>query len=492
MARSVVIRDCQALTPAEDGLRLTACDIVVADGRIAALAAPGTAPADPDAETLPGSGRLAVPGLVNAHTHSPSNLLRGTADGMGHVSFMWANQADNVGRSDEEAYVSAMLGALDMIRSGITGAIDHYPEQNCTVEAVAPVARAYADSRMRTAIALRIFDQGYDDIDPANIDGAELALAAELAGENPLRPLPADELGAMCVETARRWHGHEGRLAIFPAPSNPMRCSDELLSLCHRIAEEHDLGLHCHLLETRIQKEIAAARYGRSMVAHMDELGVLGPRWSLAHSVWVDPPDVERLAERKAVVVHNPHSNAKIGAGVAPVASMIERGVPVALGSDGANTNDTLNLHEAMSLALLLPRIAGHGETAWPDARAALDMATLGGAAAMQAAGRQGSIAPGMRADLVLYDLASPTLAPLNDPVQQLVFSERGRSVETVLVAGEIVYRDGRFAAADVDAVIRDAARLRRGQIARNPRLRRFAQRLDEAQRQAGGGRNGA
>ena len=474
-----VIRRCRALLAADGGVALKDCDILIRGGLIAGIAAPGEA--GPAARVIEGRDRLAAPGLVNAHTHSPLNLLRGTADGMDHVGFMWTNQADTAGRGAEEIAISAALGALDMLRSGVTAAIDHYPEQNCALQDVGPVARAYAGIGMRAAIALRVFDRAYDDIDPARIDGVELSIAGDL-GDNPLAPLPADEIAAVCVEAADAWHGHGGLISIMPGPSNPIRCSDEMLVRCHEIAASRDLGIHTHLLETRIQRTLAEERYGKSMVAQLDALGILDRRWSFAHAVWVDEGDIDLLAARGAVVVHNPHSNAKIGAGTAPIARMLARGVAVALGTDGASTNDTLSIHEAMSLALLLPRIAGLPRAEWPDAAAAFGMATEGGGAAFVGGPRLGAIEAGAAADIVLYDLDSPSLAPLNDPLQQLVFAERGRSVRTVLVAGEIVYEDGSFASADADAAIRAAKGMRQSQKARNRALYRFAEALAAAQ----------
>ena len=477
----IAIRRCRALVRRDGALVLQDCDIEIRDGLIARIAAPGEGAA---AEIVEGGDRLVAPGLVNAHTHSPLNVLRGTADGMDHVGFMWTNQADTAGRGAEEIAVSAALGALDMLRSGVTAAIDHYPEQNCAVEDVAPLARAYAGIGMRAAIALRVFDRAYDDIDPARIDGVELSIDRDL-GDNPLAPLPADEIASVCEAAADAWHGHAGLVSIMPGPSNPIRCSDEMLVRCHEIAASRDLGIHTHLLETRIQRTLAEERYGRTMVAQLDALGILDRRWSLAHTVWVDGKDIDLLAARQAVVVHNPHSNSKIGAGIAPIARMLASGVPVALGTDGASTNDTLSIHEAMSLAALLPRIAGTPRADWPDAGDAFDMATRGGAAAFVSGPPLGAIEAGAAADLVLYDLDAPSLAPLNDPLQQLVFAERGRAVRTVMVAGKVVYEDGDFASADAEAAIRAAKGMRESHAAKNRTLYRFAEALEAAQARA-------
>lgn len=482
-AADTVIRRCSALIPQDGALALRDCDIVIRGGLIAEITAPTEGAAD---RIVEGRGRLAAPGLVNAHTHSPLNVLRGTADGMDHVGFMWANQAATAGSGDEEIAVSATLGALDMLRSGITAAIDHYPEQNCAAGDVGPLARAYAGIGMRAAIALRVFDMAYDDIDPAFVDGIDISVERDL-GDNPLAPLSVDEIAAVCEEAADAWHGHGGLVSIMPGPSNPIRCSDEMLVRCHGIAAARDLGIHTHLLETRIQRTLAEERHGRTMVAQLDALGILDRRWSCAHTVWVDDDDIALLAERKAVVVHNPHSNAKIGAGVAPVARMLTEGVPVALGTDGASTNDTLSIHEAMSLALLLPRVSGVPRADWPGPAAAFDMATRGGAAALVGGPRLGVIEPGAAADIVLYDLDAPSLAPLNDPLQQLVFAERGRAVRTVLVAGKIVCEDGAFASTDAEAAIRAAKGMRESRKARNRALYRFAEALEAAQERAAG-----
>jgi len=478
---SVVITGATALLPAGSGFDLVECDITIADGIIANIDPQCQTPIPEGAQRISGQDRLVCPGFINAHTHSPLSMLKGTTDRMGHVEFMWTNQADTVGRGDEEIYISAVLGCLEMIRTGTTAAIDHYPEQNCTAEAVMPVARAYADTGLRAAIALRVFDQPYSDIEPAAATPAGRAFAANMAELNPLAPRPANELIDMTRDVASNWHGHLGRLSIFPGPSNPARCSDDLLVGCHSLARELDTGVHAHLLETEIQRTLSIEAHGKSMVAHFDALGILDRRWSFAHTVWVDDDDIERLAEREAVVVHNPESNAKLGVGVAPIAKMLERGVAVALGTDGSSTNDNQNMFDAMSLAVLLPRIVRDPAANRVDTTAALHMATSGGARAMNATGALGEIAIGLHADMVLYDLRSFELAPLNDAVQQLVFSERGLSVKTVMVGGEVIYDDGCYSFGDADAVVSEALRMRQSQKTRNADLYRLASHLSGA-----------
>lgn len=477
-----IIRRCLALLPDGDGFKTEEADIVIEEGAIAAIAGPGQARAGAGDTVISGAERLAAPGLINAHSHCLSSFQRGTCDRLGHVSLLWRNQADVYGRPADELYVSAALSALEMIACGVTAVIDHFPEQNCTTEAVAPVARAYADVGMRAVVGMRIWDRTYDDLDLTQLEGVDDDILEAVAKQDPFAPRPTDEIVAMCEETIAKLNGHRGLISIFPAPSNPTRCTDELLVKSHEIAEKHDLGVHTHLQETRIQIDVSMKYNGKPIVSHMEDLGILSKRWSMAHTVWVNDEEIGLLADRQAVPVHNPESNAKIKVGTSPVVKMLEAGVPVALGADGSSTNDNQNLFDAMSLAVFIPRILGTDRAGWPGAPEVLGMATRNGAKAMLMEGRTGAIAPGHRADIVLYDLATPVLAPLNDAVQQLVFCERGQSVRMVLVDGKVVYEDGRYAFGDAAAVARQAIAMRKQQLGRNEMLYHITSRLMEAQ----------
>ena len=256
--------------------------------------------------------------------------------------------------------------------------------------------------------------------------------------------------------------------------------SDEALVLCRELAEQHDLGVHLHLLETRVQTEIAQEKYGCTMVEHLEHLGLLSHRLSCAHTIWVDDPDIERLAKGGSVVVHNPESNMKIGAGTAPIPRMVARGVTVALGTDGVGTNDNLILHEALRLAAMLHRPSQAGREGWLNAEDVLRMATSGGAAALLQGQRIGSIEVGKQADLVLYRLDAPWWVPVNDPVSQLVFAENGSSVETVLVDGRLVVEAGRITAFDAEAILEEAAPMMGAILERNSSLHRLAKQMGD------------
>jgi cytosine/adenosine deaminase-related metal-dependent hydrolase len=250
--------------------------------------------------------------------------------------------------------------------------------------------------------------------------------------------------------------------------------------MCREIAERHDLGIHTHLLESKIQTTVAQRRYGCTMVQHLERLGLLSARLSCAHTIWIEQEDIGRLAKTGTVVVHNPESNLKLGTGVAPIAQMLASGVTVALGTDGNVTNDNQVLHEAIRLAAILGRTAQRDRRQWVTARQALAMATEGGAKAVQLAGRIGRLQAGYRADLVLYDLDTPVWTPLNDPVQQMVFAETGSSVHTVIVDGKVLVEDGAITAFDAAALIAEAKPMLRAIRERNRDLYAFASRMSE------------
>jgi cytosine/adenosine deaminase-related metal-dependent hydrolase len=438
----VLIRDALVL-PGGGDWQACRADIRIADGKIAALGR-----GLEDSQVIDASSLLAVPGFVNAHYHSPLSLLRGTADGLSHPAFMWQNQADTASRTAHEVYVSALVGAVEMLTSGTTAVMDHFPEQGFPLEHVDAVARAYREAGMRAAIALRVFDEAYEDILPAG------GLPHEFP--NPLVPAPLTATMELLEEAVAAHDRADGLLRVFPAPSNPSRCSDALLLKCEELARRRGLGVHTHLLETEIQTRIARERYGTTMVRHMERLDLLSPRLSCAHTIWIDEDDIALLAKRGVTVVHNPESNLKVGAGFMPLPAMRRHGVRVALGTDGASTNDNLVLHEAMRLAITLHR-PREERSRWARAGDALDMATIAGAAALQCEGTVGRIAVGQSADLVLYDLSRARWTPCNDPAQQLVFAENGDSVHTVLVNGKIVVEAGRVKGVDVEALLREA-----------------------------------
>ncbi len=229
----------------------------------------------------------------------------------------------------------------------------------------------------------------------------------------------------------RRQERRGGLARFVPNPSAPQRCTTALLKGLHRLAEEHGFPYVIHVQETRLQAVQGPRRYGRSMIAELDRLGLLTGVTSIMHGIWLDPDDIRRLADRGATVVHNPASNCKLGSGLAPLRTLVEAGVNLALGCDGTSSNDGLSILEAMKWATLLTGLTDPDYRRWLTPHEAFGMATAGGARSALWQKEVGAIEPGRRADLVLVDRRAPAFAPLKDPVAQLVLAEAGQSIRT-------------------------------------------------------------
>jgi guanine deaminase len=430
-------------------------DILVEDGRVTALLAPGEGSVDVAVPRMDAGDRLVIPGLVNGHTHAHGTLGRGAVEDVALEGFLAASPSIHGGRGLDDVALSATLTAVELLRKGCTAMFD-MPAQSPapTVEGLHAVAGAYARVGIRAVVAPMLADgtlyQAYPEL-LASLPEPLAAGAVALQGADPNAQL------AVVDAAARDWPFDPGRVRLGVAPTIPLHCSDELLRGCARLAAEHGLPMQTHLAESKAQAVFGAQRYGRSLVAHLAGLGVLSPRLSTAHTIWVDDDDIARLAAAGVTAIHNPLSNLRLGSGIAPVRRMLDLGLRVGVGSDGANTSDTQNLFEAMRLAAYLPRVATPDEARWIDAVAALRMATEGSAHALGWGDRLGRIEPGREADLVMLDLAQAVYVPLRHAVRQMVHGENGAAVDRVLVGGELVVADGKVLTIDEAALRKQA-----------------------------------
>ena len=226
------------------------------------------------------------------------------------------------------------------------------------------------------------------------------------------------------------------------APSGPQRCTVELMEAADGLAQANSTAFHTHILESKVQAVAGQEFYGETLVQYMHDLGLLNRNTTIAHGVWVTDADIAFLGEAKCSVVHNTLSNMKLSSGVAPIRKLIDAGVNVALGTDGISTSDTPRMFDAMRAAGHLHNITTADYDAWLSAHEVLHAATLGGAYSALLEDDIGSIEVGKKADLVIMDLRNANFVPLNDARKHLVYSENGRSVETVIVDGEIVVPD--------------------------------------------------
>ena len=227
--------------------------------------------------------------------------------------------------------------------------------------------------------------------------------------------------------------------------------------------------MHTHLAESKIQALSGRRRYGTSLTRHLHDVGILGPRFTGAHGVWLDADDIALMADTGSSIAHNPASNMKVASGIAPIADMLARGVNVALGTDGSGASDNQNMFESLRFAALVSKVRSPDYPSWLTADQALAMGTTGGARAIGLGDRLGRVAPDHLADLVLVSLDSIYLSPLNHAARQLVFCETGGGVDTVLVGGRVVVQGGRVLTVD-------EAELKR-------KLQRAAERLREQNR---------
>jgi guanine deaminase len=430
-------------------LTVEALDVVLDGETISDLAAPGSVSGE-GMRRFDASDRLVIPGLVNGHHHAQSQLAKGRFDRatleLVLVAMPWAGGA----RTLEDKYLSAVIGAAELVRKGCTAAYDMFAEFPLpTAEGVAAVARAYIDVGMRATLAPMMADRSFYEAIPGLLDHLPAPLREQALA---IRHEPHGAALAACRAIVGNWPFDRGRIQPALGPTIPHHCSDAFLTGCRDLAREFELGVQMHVGESRTQAVIAPRRYGRTLVGHLHTLGLLGPRFCAAHAVWVDEADRGLLADAGASVSHNPGSNLKLGAGVADLRGMLERGVNVAIGTDGASSSDNLNVFEAMRLASYLSRVQDHPVERWVTAREAFRAATEGGARALGFQ-RIGRIEKGYLADLAFIDLSALHYVPPNDVIAQLVFGEDGTGVDSVMVGGRLVLDRGRLVNVDVPRV---------------------------------------
>ncbi|GIK77285.1 MAG: N-ethylammeline chlorohydrolase [Actinomycetes bacterium] len=427
-----------------------AVDVEIGGGRISSIVDAGSA-GDGSAERIDGTGLLAIPGLVNAHTHSPENCLRGIGEGLALEPWLLRMFGSSGPYTPQDHYDCALAGAVEMLELGVTGVVDHLWMTPPSVEAVDAAMRAYRDIGIRATVAPLMDDHDYTEDFGAAI-GADLGIGG--MSHHVALP-PAEELVAQLRESLASWHGAEGdRLRILAGPGGVQWASEELLAGLAAAAREHGAGIHIHLLETTLQDRVCRHRFGCSAVEALDRLGILAPDCSLPHSVWTSDGDVELIAASGAIPVHNPAANLRLGSGRAPIRALLEAGAVVALGTDGSASSDNQNLWEALRLASLIHNDAAAGR--WLTSSATLAMATSGGAAVIGRNAELGRLAVGAIADLALIDRRGDGVAGSVDTTAALALSESGRGVRHVIVDGRPVVRDGRCVTVD-----RDAARAR-------------------------------
>lgn len=429
-------------------------DILIEADKIIAVS-PGLGWTVQAKRTINAEGKFVMPGLVNAHTHSFENLLRGWFDGLPlELWMLLAYGPLNHGPfSKRMLYIRTLIGAVEMIRGGITTVLDHLTELPAvTVEGTETVFRAYRDAGLRVNVGLNVGNRPWHEAYPFLPKLLPEEVRSKLCSRNTVKSI---------VDVYRtiigKWHGAEGRIQVVAAPSGPQRCTDELLIALNELATEFNLPVHTHALETLTQLATGKELYGKTIIQHLYNLGLLSKRVSLAHSIWVTEEDISLMAESGVSVVHNPVSNLSLGSGILPLRRLLDAGVNVGLGTDGISASGALNMFEAMKWALLIQRITRTDYLKWPTGAEVLKMATCNGARAVGLGETVGSLAAGKKADLIILDLVSANYVPLNEVGNQIVLSETGSSVNAVVVNGRLLMEDGKILTCDEKELLEEA-----------------------------------
>jgi 5-methylthioadenosine/S-adenosylhomocysteine deaminase len=422
-------------------------DVLIENDTIREIGAPGC-PAPPGVIEIAAQRRLLHPGLVNAHTHGHGNLAKGLGDRWTLELLLAAAPWITGHRTAEDKYLSTQLGAVEMVMKGCTACYDLSFEWPLpTAEGLALAGKAYADVGMRAVIAPMVADRSFYEAIPGLSDALPQPLSERVA---ELR-LPLAEATLAAIRGALRdWSFDRGKVRPAVAPTIPHHCSDRFILGCADLAREFGLGLHSHVAESKVQAVAGVRLYGRTQTAHLDSLGVLGPHFTVAHGVWLDEDDMARLGDHGASVAHNPGSNMRLGSGLADARAMLERRVNLGIGTDGANCSDNQNMYEAMRLASFVSKVQGPDWQRWLSTREAALAATEGGARALGFGDRTGRLTPGFKADIVMLDLDHPNWLPFNDPVNQLVHTEDGNAVVSVMIGGRLVVEDRHLLTVDL------------------------------------------
>ncbi len=430
MTESILIRNGTIVTVDQHN-SIVRGDVLIRDGRIAEVAEKIDASAD---ETIDANGCAVVPGFVQTHIHLCQTLFRGAADDLALIDWLkkrvWPMEAAHTADSIR---VSARLGIAELIKGGTTCALTME-----TVRHTEEVLRVVEETGFRATVGKCMMDKG-DDV-PSRLH------------ENTRDSI--DESVSL-IET---WHGQaNGRIRCCFGPRFAISCTGELLSEVSQLAKKHDVMIHTHASENKSECEIVERETGKRNVAYLDSLGISGAHVVLAHCIHLATEEMETLARTKTNVAHCPSSNLKLGSGLARVAEMLARKIPVSLGADGAACNNRLDMFTEMRSAALLQKLA-HGPEVLPAARV-LRMATIDGAQALGLEQEIGSIEIGKRADVIVVDLDRIHSSPARDVVSTLVYSAQPTDVRTAIIDGRVVMRDGELTTLNESSVIQDANR---------------------------------
>ncbi len=381
------------------------------------------------ADTLDARDDIVMPGLINTHTHAPMVMYRGLADDLALME--WLNKyifpAEAKTVSPEMVRIGTRLAALEMIASGTTTFADMYYFE----EEIAKTTRA------------------------AGLRG----VLGETIIQFPVADAKTPAEGLARAEAFIQAFRNDPLITPAVAPHAMYTNDRATLVACAELGRKYGVPVLIHLAETEDELKGAREKFQMTPTAYLDSIGFWGPRTLAAHGIWVNDEDIAILKRRGVGLSHNPESNMKLASGTAPVVKYLAADVPLGLGTDGAASNNDLDMFEAMRQASFLAKHATRDPTAVP-AQTALDLATIGGARALGMSDVIGSLEAGKRADVITVSMSAARQTPLYDPVSHLVYVTRGDDVRTTIVDGKILMRGGKVLTLDAPSVIANANRL--------------------------------
>jgi len=406
--------------------------IGVVDGRIHFIAAAGREPRQfPEAvEYIDASGCLIMPGLVNCHTHLPMVLFRGLADDL--PLMRWLNDyifpVEGKYINGDTAYTGAMLAIAEMILSGTTTFCDGYFFESS-------IARAALDAGMRGIVA-----QGFIDF------------------PTPDQPNPSRH-AVVAEEFVQEWRHRSPLITPALICHSPYTCSPDTLKTIKGIARRWGIPFLIHLAETREEVTLLQKRFSKKPVHHLRDLDLLDGSTVAAHCIWLDSDEIDILAQFDVKVAHDPESNMKLGAGVAPVPAMLGRGISIGLGTDGCASNNNLDLFGEMGMCAKLHKV-NSSDPSVLKAKTVVTMATMGGARVLGMAEELGSLAPGKWADMILVNMERPHLTPVYNPFSHLVYAASGADVTTSIIGGKVVMKNRRLLTINLPRVMDEVRKI--------------------------------
>jgi len=417
---SLLIKNAKAVITCDKKFRvLKDASILIEDGRITEI----SRKPKPANEKIDAKNKLVMPGLINAHTHLPMTLLRGIADDLPLMrwlqEYIWPVEAK---MNKGHIKAGAFLGIAEMIKTGTTCFNDMYWHEDA-------VAEACEKAKIRAALSTPLLD----------------ALGPEQSGR-----LISE--GEVLVKRL----GKNKRVKPFFGPHAPYTCSEELLVKARELADKYDAGLHIHVSETESEVKKSEQEKGKRPFEYLSSIGFLCSRVVAAHANWVSEKEIKIIKKAGSKIAHNTISNMKIASGIAPVESYLKNGIPVGLGTDGAASNNTLDMFETMKACALLHKISNLNPTVLP-AQTVLELATMGSAKALGIENETGSIEKGKSADLITLDLKASNLTPLTNPVSHAVYAAKSSNVCDAIINGEIVMEDRELKTIDEEKVLENA-----------------------------------